>query len=339
MTLVVAAASVLLFVYSLRTVGLAEIVEALARLGPTGFLLVLLLSGLRLVVRSLAWMNCVEGETPLRFREAFTATLIGEALGNSTPLATLVSEPAKAVLVRNCIPLSFALSAVVVEKIVYSATVALMIGIGAAAFLLAFPMPSALRVASLAAIGGMLVIVVAAWLLLRAGLKPVSSAIGWLARHQLGGRRLVSQLERVRGFEERINTFTDRNRSRLGPLACYEAAFHLAGVAEVYVTLAFIAPGSVTLIKALVLEAVGRVINVLFKFIPMRFGVDEAGNLLLAHPLGLPGVSLVALPLVRKARILAWTAVGLVLLLHRGLSVKTALTEAQGVGRRDQIEN
>ncbi len=330
-SLAVAAVSLVLFAYSLRTVGVGEIGEALRRLGIKGFALVLVLSGGRLVVRTLAWMACVEGERRLPFRAALAATIMGEALGNVTPLAMLVSEPSKALFVRDRLPLQRALSAIVVENVFYTATVGAMIGLGAVAFLLEFSMPEALRLASLGAIAGMLVILGTAWWILGAGAKPASGAIAWLTRRGWGGRRLASQAERVRRFEEQINTFSSRNRARLPALALYEGAFHAAGVAEVYVTLSFIAPGSVTVVTALVLEAVGRVINVLFKFIPMRFGVDEAGNLLLARPLSLPQASLVALPLVRKARILVWTAVGILLLVMRGLSVRRTLREAEGV--------
>jgi hypothetical protein len=219
------------------------------------------------------------------------------------------------------VTLAATLSGIVIENLFYTATVGLMIGLGAAAFLLQFRLPEALWLASLGAIGGTLVIVGGARWVLMARAKPVSRSIVWLRARGLGGRR----------FEEQVNTFSARNRARLGRLLACEAAFHVAGVAEVYVTLAFITPDSVTLLNALILEAVGRVINVLFKFIPMRFGVDEAGNLLLARPLGLPQASLVALPLVRKARLLAWTAVGVVLLLHRGLSVRKAIKETEAV--------
>jgi hypothetical protein len=330
-TLVVGVLSVLLFAYSLRTVGLDEILGALRRLGVAGFALVLALSGTRFLVRSLAWMRCVEGEARLGLGDAFAATLMGEALGNVTPLATLVSEPSKAVFVRKRVPLSQALAAIVVENIFYTATVGVMIGLGGAAFLLQFPMPSSLRVASLSAIAAMLVIVGAAWLVLGAGAKPVSATIAWLDGRGTLGRRVSLYASRVRRFEERLNTFSGRNRRHLGSLLACEAAFHALGVAEVYATLAFIAPDSVTLLKALVLEAVGRVINVLFKFIPMRFGVDEAGNLMLARPLALPQAGLVALPLVRKARIMVWTALGIALLLMRGLTVRRAIDEAEGV--------
>jgi hypothetical protein len=333
-SLIVAALGVVLFAYTLRTVGLAEIGDALRRLGPAGFLLVVLLSGARMLVRSLAWVACVEGERRLPLRAAFSATVMGEALGSVTPLATLVSEPSKAVFVRDQLPLSQGLSAIVVENIIYTATVGVVIGVGAAAFLLQYSMPTALRLASLGAIGGMLGILAAAWLVLHARAKPVSGAIAWMSGRGWSSRWMRSHLERVRRFEDRVNTFSARNRQRLGALALYEAAFHLAGIAEVYVTLSFIAPDSVTVLKALVLEAVGRVINVLFKFIPMRFGVDEAGNLLLAGPLGLPQAALVALPLVRKARILVWTAVGLAMLLRRGLTIRTALSEAEDAAAR-----
>jgi hypothetical protein len=327
----VGVASVLLFAYSLRTVGLHDIGDALVRLGTAGFLVVLALSGVRFLVRSLAWMACVEGDSRLPLRDAFTATLMGEALGQVTPLATLVSEPSKAVLVRDRLPLSTALSAIVIENIFYTATVAVMIGVGAAAFLLQFPLPTPLRLASLSAIVAMLVIIGAVWLVLGAGVKPLSGTLAWLQARGFAAGWLRAQFGRVRSFEQQVNSFSGRNRGRLAVLSAYEAAFHAAGVAEVYVTLAFIAPDSVTLLKALVLEAVGRVINVLFKFIPMRFGVDEAGNLMLARPLGLPQAPLVALPLVRKARIIVWTAVGLVLLLMRGLSIRKALDQAEGV--------
>ena len=90
LTLLVGALSVVLFAYSLRAVGLREILDALGRLGAGGFALVLALSGGRLLVRSLAWVTCVGGAERLRLGDAVAATLMGEALGNVTPLGTLV---------------------------------------------------------------------------------------------------------------------------------------------------------------------------------------------------------------------------------------------------------
>jgi hypothetical protein len=54
--------------------------------------------------------------------------------------------------------------------------------------------------------------------------------------------------------------------------------------------------------------------------VPLKLGVDEAGAALVAHALGLGSAAGVTLALVRKARVLTWTLVGLGLLIRRGLS-------------------
>ncbi len=62
--------------------------------------------------------------------------------------------------------------------------------------------------------------------------------------------------------------------------------FHLAGVAEVYATLHLIGYAP-TLAVAFILEAVNRVINIVFAFVSAMIGVDEAGTGLLTDTLGL----------------------------------------------------
>ena len=329
LTLLIAAGCLALFAYTLRSVGLEEIEDRVRRVGVAGFLGILVLSGLRMAVRSLAWMRCVEGEPGLGFVDAFNATIMGEALGNLTPLANVLSEPSKAVFVRHRVPLPSALPAIVVENIIYTVSVALMIGLGAVVFLFAFSLPEFLWGASVAALVGVAGVLGAGYLVLRAHVRPVAGTMAWLDARGWRWGWLHARRERVLRFEDRVTSFTARNGRRLGPLAVYEAAFHLAGVAEVYLTLALVDPSGVTAAAALVVESTGRVINVLFKFVPMRFGVDEAGNVLLARPLGLVPASLVTLALVRKARILFWTAVGVALLFRRGLTVRRALREAR----------
>src|SRR4051812_17288637 len=88
----------LLFAYFVAR-GVTEIRKNLAQLGA-GFLIILTLGGLRKVVRALAWQRCFEEPHGIRFRDAFKAILMGEALGNIMPFGGMVvSEPAKAVFV------------------------------------------------------------------------------------------------------------------------------------------------------------------------------------------------------------------------------------------------
>src|SRR4026209_2402559 len=95
----------LLFAYTVRKAGVSKIMEGLGRLGA-GFLLILFLSALRQCARSFAWIKCLEAPYRLRFRDAFTARIMGDALGNIVPLASVaVSEPSKAAFVRDRVAL------------------------------------------------------------------------------------------------------------------------------------------------------------------------------------------------------------------------------------------
>jgi hypothetical protein len=94
----------------------------------------------------------------------------------------------------------------------------------------------------------------------------------------------------------------------------------------------------VTLLDALVLESVGRIINILFKFVPLRVGVDEAGAALVSGAIGLGAGAGVTLAVVRKVRILCWTAVGIILLARRGLSIRSILHDAETVTKKDDTD-
>src|SRR5215475_4314803 len=94
--IVFAVLGLLLFAYTVRKTGVSEIIGGIQRLG-FGFFLILALSSIRHIVRSLAWVRCFEPPYSLRFRDAFAARLMGEALGNIIPFVSFaVSEPSKA---------------------------------------------------------------------------------------------------------------------------------------------------------------------------------------------------------------------------------------------------
>src|SRR5688572_22190319 len=101
---------VLLFAYFVSRAGVGLIFERIQELGA-GFLLIVAISSLRYVVRSLAWTLCIDPPYGLRFRDAFAARLMGDALGNIVPfVSAAVSEPSKAVFVKDRVPLMVGLS-------------------------------------------------------------------------------------------------------------------------------------------------------------------------------------------------------------------------------------
>jgi len=321
----------LLFAYFVRKAGVTEIIGGIKRLGA-GFLLILGISAVRQVARSLAWIRCFESPYSLRFRDAFAARVMGDALGNIIPLASMaVSEPSKAAFVTNRVPLMASLSALALENIFYSLSVVLLIFSGTTALLLSFSLPKPLRYASLGALGVTLVIAPLGYLIIRKQWKFLSGPMAFLAGRGVARVWLMEKgIPRAQTLEDRIYGFYRRNRNRLISIFLLEVCFHLAGVSEIYVTLYFISSVPPTLLTAFILESVNRVINVVFKFVPLRTGIDEAGTGMLSKVLGFTTAIGVTLAIVRKARDIFWTAVGVALIVRRGLSLKNLEKVGEG---------
>jgi hypothetical protein len=317
-----------LFAYFVWRAGPGEIWADVSKIG-WGFAAILALGGLRFVVRALAWTLCFEPPHRLGFRHAFAAYLIGDSAGNVVPLGIVVSEPTKVALVRERVPLVAALSAIAVENIFYIVSVALFISCGAAALLLEFPLPKALRLSSFGIIAGALLLLALAFYALGRQLRFLTAALDRLAARGIGRGGHARRREKVAAFEDRLYGFYERRRSRFLPIALCEAAFHLLGVAEAYLTIWLISPVGPTLLSAFLFESVNRVITVVFKVIPLRAGVDEMGTGQLARLLAFGEAAGVTLAVVRKARTLFWMTVGVAFLAARGLSLRDVAAEAE----------
>lgn len=293
-----------LFAYTLYAAGPADILAGIRRIG-LGFALVLVLSGIRMAVRARAWSLCVEQNEQFTFREALVAFVTGDALGNVSPLGPVVSESTKAILSRRTLTTSAAVSSVVLENVFYGISVAVMVTVGTLAFLLGFrPTEGALMVTlivSAAAVAGMILV----WWLL-------SSRPRILSRFLKHGA--------VRDAEDRVFRFAQARRDRLAPILLLEFAFHVSAVLEIYLLLALLIPDTGrTLLLALILETVDRLITIGFKFVPLRLGVDQAGSGLMTTLLGIGLETGVILATIRTGRNLFWAVVGLSLLLKRNL--------------------
>jgi hypothetical protein len=315
-----------LFAYFVEKAGIGQILEGIRRLGA-GFILVVAISAVRQIARSIAWTLCMEAPYRLRFRDAFRARIMGDAIGNILPFAGfLVSEPAKPALIRDRVPLMAGFSALAIENIFYALSVALFIFSGMVALLLSFTLPKGLRLVSIITLAVIAIVIGLAAVLIAKRLRFVSGSAGFLHRRGLNEK----WIEKGRSLEDRVYGFYQRNSARFLPIILLEFCFHLAGVTEIYVTLSFISPDQPpTFLTAFILESVNRVITVAFKFIPLRMGVDEAGTGRVSKVLQFTMATGVTLAIVRKARDVFWAATGMILLLQRGLSLRAVAREAE----------
>jgi hypothetical protein len=285
----------------------------------------------RFAARALAWIRCLEPPHTLRLADAFAAVVSGDALGNATPLGPIVGEPAKVAFVRNRLPLGPAFTALAIENVFYTLSVAAVIAAGTLALLLrgGLSADTRLRLAGEAAIGLVLAgYVAAAWTLWRkpALLSTIAAAAGRLWRSP----RLHDRLEKIRRLEHDIYTFARRRRQAVAPLIGIELLFHALGVLEVHVTLWLLLGSPPPIITSFILETTNRLVTVLFKFIPMQQpGLNEISTVLVAQLLGYTTQTAGTLAVVRRARMLFWQLAGTALLVRHGLSAREVLGDSE----------
>lgn len=301
-----------LLVWVVARVGVGEIAADVRQVG-WGLVLIVAFGGLRFLLRAVAWRLCLDPPHQLGLKDAFAAVVCGDAIGNLTPLGPLVGEPAKVAFVRGRVALTPALTALAIENVLYTLSAAAMIAAGMVALLLRFQLPPDVRGAGEIAIAGTFALFLAAlWMLWR---QPalISRALGIAPP-------LRKHAERIRQMEEEIYTFASRHRHALPALAAAEIGFHVLGVAEMYLTLWLLSASGPTLLYAFLFETANRLITVVFKVVPLRLGVDEVGTAWFATLLGLPYKTGLALAIIRKFRMVSWSAVGGLLLVRQGLS-------------------
>ena len=83
-------------------------------------------------------------------------------------------------------------------------------------------------------------LVAAAWIVGRQ-IKVMTGLLDWLHRRSLAPHALSGRLEKLRTLEDTVYGFHRQDPARLFTVLALEGVYHAAGVAEVYVTLAWIA--------------------------------------------------------------------------------------------------
>jgi len=326
-SLVAALGGVVLFAWSMRQAGTTAVVDGFNRVGA-GILVVIALGGVRALARAAAWRLCLDRDDRLPFGSMFSAAIAGDAIGNVTPFGFLISEPSKIVMVRGRIPVQASVASLTLENLFYTATVAVMLVGGTGALLFSFSLPRPLRIAGLVILFVTPLLALAAAWIVATRRRIVSGSIEWLARRRLAADALVQRLPDIRQTGDRIFGFVARRPGAAVPLLLLEASYHVAAVAEIWFALTLITGARPPLLTAFVLEAVNRAITTVFQFVPMWLGVDEAGTAAVTSAVSLGSAAGVSLALVRKARVVTWTVIGLLLVLHRGFSVGGAVHEA-----------
>jgi hypothetical protein len=273
-------------------------------------------------MRASAWTLSVYEPYVLRLRDTIPAVIIGEAMSSMIPLGILVSGTAKAIAVRKRVPIAVGLSSVATENLFYSLVTSVFLILGAFTFLRSFQLDEGWVVTIDVLIGAMGILIVLGLLMVIRQWHFASETCEML--YQIGFARNLLENGRleVRLFENLIYGFYRRYPRRFIPICLLEVAFHLLGIVEGWFVLSKISEAVPQILTAFLLESISRLITIVFKLIPFVIGIDEAGARYITETLAIGASIGVTLAIIRKGRILFWTAIGLLLMLKRGLSIQ-----------------
>lgn len=311
-----------LFAYFVYSVGLREIADNIENFGIFGFLVILAIYAFRILMRSLAWKLSVYEPYSLTLRDTVPAVIIGEAMSSMIPLGILISGTAKAVAVRKKLPLVVGLSSVATENLFYSFTTSLFLILGALTFVRSYTLDEGTTITIDVLIGAIVLVVVFLLLLIIRQWHFASETCEWMYQKGWFSHLLEHGRLQVRLFENLIYGFYRRYPRRFLPICLFETAFHVLGVIEVWFILSRLISSSGHFLNAFLLETVSRLITIVFKLIPFLVGVDEAGAQFIAETVAIGAGVGITLAIIRKGRILFWTAIGIVLIVRRGLTLR-----------------
>lgn len=294
------------------------IFTALSRVG-FGFFIVVGLNGLRHVLRTISMSISVPPEhRRFTFMQAFAARLGGESMSFLTFAGPLLGEPTKIALLRRRVPLVHGVPALVVDNLLYNLSVVLMIFGGAMLMLFTYAVPPVARellivIAAVAFLG-----LLAAALATRKRATLITALIDKLARRGIRPRFLRTRRHHIYRVELTVYAFFQRRRAAFLSMIALDVASHVSSVVEVYSVLRMLGFSSTTG-AAYIIESLTKVINFAFGFVPGTIGVYETGNGIILRTLGYTTAIGVALAIVRKAAIIFWTVIGVLVLTWRAV--------------------
>ena len=308
-----------LLIYVINRVGVQPLFDALLRIG-FGFFIILGLSGLRHFLRTISMRAAVPPEhRRVTFRQAFAARLGGEAISFLTFTGPLLGEATKVALLRKRVPLTYGVPALVVDNLLYNLSVVFFVLSGAVVMLLRYPLPPSvylvLLIIAAVAASGILIAVIAA----KRRVMLLTWVIDRMAQLRLSPKVILKRRHHIYHLESKVYDFYKHHPGAFFLMIACNLLAHAASVVEVFLALKMLGFRP-QWAQAYIIESLTKVINFVFAFVPGTIGVYEGGTeVILQKGLGFTPAAGLALALVRKAAIVCWTSIGLLVLTWRTL--------------------
>ena len=301
----------ILFVYIIYSVGVGQIFASIKLVG-FGFVLIIAVSAVRHLLRSIAWLHCIEEDhRQIKIWDLFNVRLAGDAVRLLSFTGPVLGETSKAVLIRKRLPMVHGVSSIIIENLTYTIGVIFVVITGLALFIANFSTKTSVRWMGAVMSISMLIVLIGGQYLISKRVLAFSKLGRWLAR-RTDINWFKSQAESIEATETRIHDFYKRRGKTFYLVLILDLAANLVNILEVYLILYFIGV-NVNLMLSYIIEVMMKVVNILFFFVPGQIGVLEGGNAIVFKALGLAASAGVTLSLIEKIRTIFWGGYGLII--------------------------
>lgn len=316
------ALGVFLFISVVKKIGWADVFGGVKHLN-WWFVPVLFLSFTWYWLYTKGWQQLLKTfNGSLTTFELFRAKIAGESVNCLNPVNFMVGDPVRIYLLRKNFPVKEGAASVVVDRTIHSMSILFVIVLG---IVVGFPilnfLPEKVQtgipifVSTLAVLLTVIMIflhrglfVLPFKLMLKLNIKPD------FARHAK---------EHMEELDDNIKSFYQTNRRGFFIAIAYHFVGRFLGIIEIFIFGIAISP-EFTFRMAILLGALGPVINATFAFVPGALGVLEGAYGGLLYILGLDPAVGVAIQIGRRVRAAFWIVVGLVFILLHRRSLKLA---------------
>ena len=328
---------VTLLAYLVAHVGADKLVENAKAIG-WGILLVLGLAGISHVIKTWAWRLTAPGEfSKVSFARTLGLRLASEALGQLGVAGQMLGDGTRASLLGSDVETSSAISSVALDRGLFMLSGMIVMIVGLLTLVFAPSATRALRICcSVTAIVllMMLILTVQAirkgWAVL-SGTARVVGRVPWL-KAWLQRKESV-----ILSAEEQLLRFHTRAPQAFWMSVVLNFVAHGLAIAEVYLILLLMG-SKVSIVGALMLESLTKLINAIGGLIPGTVGAYEGGNMAIVKLVRLSAGEGLTLGLCRRFRAIAWAIVGGICLLYFSRSKRTIQKrESLGNERGSQV--
>lgn len=297
--------------------GFKTVVDTISQIG-WGFFIIVACNGSRHFIRALCIFLAVPAEQrQFKYHHCLMARIAGETVSFMSFTGPVLGEATKAVMLkRNSSTIEESVGAIVADTAIYYVSSLLVILSGALTLFFLISNVPQITYALFFVIFGTLAMFLGVFYLKKKEFRLASSVIGWFSKFSWFPKSIANKIDSFEEVERNFHDLYDKRRKTFLTLLGLDFLSHASSILEVYATI-YLLGSAPTVLNSFVIEALTKVINLVFSFVPGQFGVYEGGNEIILRALGYAAVTGITLGLVRKGANIFWIVVGFFILIWR----------------------